>query len=474
MSFDSYTFGLFFLLVLFLHRLPFSWKFKKLNLLWASYIFYAAWNPPMVVLLWISTITDWWVGRWLYVTRGESKRRLLLTVSLLVNLGMLSYFKYASFLLDNFVAFVSMLGVAYRPPELDIVLPVGISFFVFQSLSYTFDIYRRREHPTDSFFDYALFVTFFPQLVAGPIVRSATFLPQLGEPRRADAAQLSWGFLLMIVGLFQKVCLADNLLAPVTEAVYDNDVLSNTASAWLGTMAFAGQIYCDFAGYSTTAIGAALCLGFSIPDNFRFPYAACGFSDFWRRWHISLSGWLRDYLYISLGGNRMGQLRTSVNLMMTMLIGGLWHGASWNFVIWGGLHGLYLIVERWIRNLIPEFEGLTGSLLRLVAIVVTFLFTCFAWVFFRASAFGDAIAIQSSLLGMPGEGAEMTVSGSRAMSTVAVVGSILLVHYALRGISLEEFMRRSPLFVRWLIVGLMLFAIAVSTGEDRAFIYFQF
>lgn len=474
MSFDSYTFGLFFLLVLFLHRLPLSWKFKKMNLLVASYIFYAAWNPPMVLLLWLSTTTDWWVGRWIYGTRSELARKLLLSISLVVNLGMLSYFKYATFLVENFAAAVSAVGIQYQAPDLDIVLPVGISFFVFQSLSYTFDIYRRKEEPTLSFFDYALFVTFFPQLVAGPIVRSTTFLPQLEEPRKANLNQLSWGFVLMVIGLFLKVCLADNLLAPVTEAVFDNDTPSNTISAWFGTLAFSGQIYCNFAGYSTTAIGAAMCLGFIIPDNFHFPYAACGFSDFWRRWHISLSTWLRDYLYISLGGNRKGQTRTSINLMLTMLIGGLWHGASWNFVIWGGLHGIYLVAERWIRNLIPEVAGLSGGVLRFIGILVTFVLTCFAWVFFRAAEFGEAISIQSALLGMPVDSAQMTVGGSRALSTIAVVGSILLTHYLLRNTHIETFFARSPLWLRWLIVALMLFAISISTGEDRAFIYFQF
>ena len=195
----------------------------------------------------------------------------------------------------------------------------------------------------------------------------------------------------MVVGLFQKVCVADNLLAPITELVYDTRNSPDVWSAWVGTLAFSGQIYCDFAGYSTCAIGAALCLGFAIPDNFRFPYAAAGFSDFWRRWHISLSSWLRDYLYISLGGNRQGTVRTSGNLMATMLIGGLWHGASWNFVIWGGLHGMYLVLERLVKWLVPELNKTAAWLLRIPMIALTFVLVCFAWVYFRATEFAQCV-----------------------------------------------------------------------------------
>jgi len=292
-----------------------------------------------VFLLWLSTVVDWFAARWMYNARTKVLRIVFLVLSLCVNLGLLGFFKYGNFLLDNFILCTDFLGIHFQPARPDIILPVGISFYTFQTLSYTLDIYRRKIRPWHSFLDYALYVTFFPQLVAGPIVRAVEFLPQCIRPRRANRSQLSWGLSLLVIGLFEKVVIADGFLAPIVEAVYDSPLKPNFISAWGATVAFAGQIFCDFAGYSTCAIGVAMCLGFSLPDNFRFPYAAVGFSDFWRRWHISLSTWLRDNLYIPLGGNLGGQVRTYANLMITMLIGGLWHGASWTFVVWGGFTG---------------------------------------------------------------------------------------------------------------------------------------
>ncbi|MBW1906898.1 MAG: MBOAT family protein, partial [Deltaproteobacteria bacterium] len=304
MQFDSYSFLLFFGLVLAVNQSRLTWSSKKLSLLVASYIFYAAWNPPFVLLLWGSTIADWFVARGIAASRSSTRRRLLLIASLCINLGVLGFFKYGGFLLQNFVSLVSLLGVDYRPAAPSIVLPVGISFYTFQTLSYTIDVYRNRAQPWHSFRDYALYVSFFPQLVAGPIVRSSTFLPQCETERPVSGDQLGRGMALLVLGLFMKVVVADGLMAPVSEQVFAEGAVTDFRSAWLGTLAFAGQIFCDFAGYSTCAIGVALCLGFDLPTNFRFPYAALGFSDFWRRWHISLSSWLRDYLYIPLGGNR--------------------------------------------------------------------------------------------------------------------------------------------------------------------------
>ena len=240
-------------------------------------------------------------------------------------------------------------GITWVAPEWDIVLPVGISFYTFVTLSYTLDVYLGRLKPIDSFLNYALFVTYFPHLVAGPIVRPTQLVPQFETPKQATRDQMLWGLGLMVLGLFEKVVVADAGLANVADRVFSAEGPIGFADAWLGTLAFSGQIFCDFAGYSTIAVGVSLCLGFALPDNFRMPYAAIGFSDFWRRWHISLSTWLRDYLYIPLGGNRGSEVRTYVNLMLTMLLGGLWHGANWTFVVWGGLHGLYLAAERWIR-----------------------------------------------------------------------------------------------------------------------------
>ena len=335
MTFNSFTFALFFLLVLGLYQLPLSWRARKGMLLCSSYLFYAAWNPPFVSLLVVSTVVDWVAGKRIYASRG-TPRSAWLVLSLCTNLGILAYFKYSPFLLQSFSELAAGVGIVFEPATAGIVLPIGISFYTFQTLSYSIDIYRRRLRPATSFLDYALFVTFFPQLVAGPIVRASEFLPQCLEPKRADARQMGWGFILLTVGLFQKTILADQLFAPIADVIYAEPDRVSFATAWLGTLAFSGQIFFDFAGYSACAIGAALCLGFALPDNFRYPYAAIGFSDFWRRWHISLSSWLRDYLYIPLGGNRHGRFSQAASLMLTMLIGGLWHGAAWTFVVWGG------------------------------------------------------------------------------------------------------------------------------------------
>jgi len=348
MVFNSYTFIVFFIVMLVLHNLPFSWKTKKVNLLIGSYVFYAAWNPPFILLLWLSTVVDFFVGRSLYTQQNKHKRKVLLVISLIGNLGMLCFFKYGGFILDNFTHLVNALGMHYHPAKPNIILPAGISFYTFTTLCYTIDMYKRKSEPVKSMLDFSLFVTFFPHLVAGPIVRPPQLVPQFETERKASQQQLLQGLLLITLGLFMKVVLADGMLSPAANAVFNAKHALNTLDAWMGVLAFSGQIFFDFAGYSTCAIGVALSLGFILPENFLFPYAAIGFSDFWRRWHITLSSWLRDYLYIPLGGNRKGKLRTYFNLMVTMLLGGLWHGANWTFVVWGALHGFYLWVEKFI------------------------------------------------------------------------------------------------------------------------------
>ncbi|MDE2250080.1 MAG: MBOAT family protein, partial [Gammaproteobacteria bacterium] len=289
MVFNTLTFAAFFLIVVLVHSLPLGWKVRKLNLLLASYLFYAAWNPPFILLLWISTVIDWYAAQGLVHAQRPAARRAWMLLSVVANLGMLLYFKYGTFLLHNFTALAAAFGVQYAPPPFDIVLPVGISFYTFATMSYTLDVYLRRALPARNFLDYALFVTFFPHLVAGPIMRPTELVPQFETPRRATLQQLCFGLGLMTLGLFNKVVLADTFLAGAAERVFDGGKAPGFLDGWFGTLAFSGQIFCDFAGYSTTAIGAAMCLGFAMPDNFRFPYAAVGFSDFWRRWHITLS-----------------------------------------------------------------------------------------------------------------------------------------------------------------------------------------
>ncbi|HEX8658483.1 MAG TPA: MBOAT family O-acyltransferase, partial [Hymenobacter sp.] len=469
MVFNSYGFVLFFAVLLVLHNLPLSWKAKKINLLLASYLFYAVWNPPFVLLLWLATAVDFYIAQLISREERPVPRKLLLAVSLALNLGLISFFKYGGFLLENFTALLGSVGIAFHAAKPDLILPVGISFYTFVTLSYTLDVYRRQAEPEKSFLNFALFVTFFPHLVAGPIVRPTDLIPQFHEPRRATGQQFAWGLFLLSLGLFMKVVLADGLFAPAADTVFGVPFPVAALDAWAGVLAFSGQIFCDFAGYSTCAIGVALCLGFVLPENFRYPYAAIGFSDFWRRWHITLSTWLRDYLYIPLGGNRQGTGRAYLNLMITMLLGGLWHGASWTFVVWGALHGLFLCVERLLRRPSHREEVAPASVLaepiiyrasvlsapanqklaRVGLMLLTLLLVNITWVFFRAPDFSGAARILLAMFGMIPDGRSMLATVDLlkvGIITVLLVGT----HWLMRETSVREVAARLP----WWLLGL--------------------
>ncbi len=471
MVFNSLIFLVFFAVVLALHSAPLPWTVKKINLLVASYLFYAAWNPPFVILLWVSTVVDWFAAQALVKSEGPWRRRAWMLISVVANLGLLGFFKYGNFLVASFSSVVALVGVHYHAPKYDIILPIGISFYTFATMSYTLDVYLRRAKPARSFLDYALFVTFFPHLVAGPIMRPTELVPQFATPRRATPDQLRFGLALMTLGLFQKVVLADGFLAPAAQAVYDVDKVPGVLDAWMSTLAFSGQIFCDFAGYSTTAIGVAMCLGFAMPDNFRFPYAAVGFSDFWRRWHITLSSWLRDYVYIPMGGNRHGEVRAYGSLMGTMLIGGLWHGASWTFVVWGGLHGLYLAAERILR---ARFAGWRPGALTFAALgLLTFALVNVTWVFFRAKTFAKAALVLGGMFGMNAKPVPL-LPAVALITTAGIVAGIVGAHWAMRNRTLEQVVARTPPAVIAGIWTAMAFAVIIEHGTGNAFIYFQF
>lgn len=473
MLFNSLTFVAFFAIVLGLHNAPWgSWRLKKIQLLVASYLFYAAWNPPFILLLWISTFVDWHAAKRIQAAGNQAGRRAWMLVSVFANLGILGYFKYGGFLLENWVALVRAVGLDWQAPAWSIVLPVGISFYTFQTMAYSLDVYLRRAEPAESLLDFSLFVTFFPQLVAGPIVRPTDLVPQFAQKPEPQSGRFLWGLSLMVLGMFEKIVIADGALAPAADAVFGAKEALAWTDAWLGTLAFSGQIFCDFAGYSTTAIGASLALGFSLPDNFRYPYAAVGFSDFWRRWHLSLSTWLRDYLYVPLGGNRKGPGRTYVNLMLTMLLGGLWHGASWTFVVWGGLHGTYLAVERFLRERIGPNRVSQTLPFQIALAMLTYFLVNVTWVFFRARQFDTAWRMIGSMLTF-GDGARVLTT-----ATVVIVGgtvfAILLVHGLMRERRIEDVAAAAPWWVTAVIVGALLFVTMITQGSDDAFIYFQF
>ncbi|MES2847919.1 MAG: MBOAT family O-acyltransferase [Bacteroidota bacterium] len=476
MIFNSYTFIVFFIIILVLHNLPFSWKVKKINLLLASYIFYAAWNPPFILLLWLSTVIDYFVGRALYNQENVAKKRLLLVVSLIGNLGMLCFFKYGTFLLENFTSLVNLMGADFHPAKPNIILPAGISFYTFTTLCYTIDMYKKESKPVKSLLDFSLFVTFFPHLVAGPIVRPPQLVPQFEIERKATKKQLYDGLLLLSLGLFMKVVLADSMLAAPANDMFGSQGAVTALDAWTGVLAFCGQIFFDFAGYSTCAIGVALCLGFILPQNFNYPYAAIGFSDFWRRWHITLSLWLRDYLYIPLGGNRKGNVRTYVNLMLTMLIGGLWHGANWTFVVWGGLHGFYLWVEKFIDDKTGRITALVSSHKKTIAGFIYALFTFFliniTWVFFRANTFTKAGDILKSMFGM--QKGEPLLSTLAIIKVAVIIPVMLLFHWIMRNTKVLDAAYKIPWWLLGIVWAVLLLLLIWSQESSSSFIYFQF
>jgi D-alanyl-lipoteichoic acid acyltransferase DltB (MBOAT superfamily) len=389
-----------------------------------------------------------------------------------VGLGLLGFFKYAQFLLDNLTVLLAALHVAYHPGRLDILLPVGVSFFTFQALSYTIDVYRGKLPACRKLLDLALYLSFFPVLASGPILRAGHFLPQCAQPRQAGARELGWGLTLFTIGLFEKVFLADGILGPFADAVFHAAPVASWRDAWLGAFAYSAQLFFDFAGYSASAIGVALCLGFAVPDNFRCPYAAIGFSDFWRRWHISLSSWLRDYLYFPLGGNRRGAGRTYLNLMLTMLLGGLWHGAAWRFVAWGGLHGLYLAAERPVRERFGDRPWAARWPVRLPAAFLTFCLVCVAWVFFRAPDFETAFAFVGKML--LGSANPSTIGGLRALTAATVIAAMFVGQWLLRDTPQDVLWRRLPWWLRSTVLAVLLGAVILAPGDERAFLYFQF
>jgi len=473
MLFNSLTFVVFFTVVVFLYWSMRGWNARKNLLVIASYIFYGAWNPPFAALLFSTTAMDFWLGRQMAKAEGPASRKRWLVASVCMNLSMLGFFKYGNFLLQNFQWLLARVGVVYQPPHLDILLPVGISFYTFHSLSYTLDIYRGVLQPTRSLRDFVLAVSFFPQLVAGPIVRAGDFLPQLLHAPRLKTNQFFWGLALMTLGLFEKIVLADTLLSGSADRIFGYAGPLVALDSWAGVVAFAGQIFFDFAGYSITAIGAALCLGFHLKDNFRFPYAAIGFSDFWRRWHISLSTFLRDYLYIPLGGNQVKPFRAAFNLVLVMFLGGLWHGAAWTFVVWGLLHGSYLVIERVVRIFLEHRPWANNSATRFLAGVVTYFAVCIAWVFFRASDFTVASRMLSGMFGgHPNGDAILT---TRELLQVGMVSlGVIVLHWSMRDDSFETAVMRLPAWAITAIGAFMACAIIVTQGNSNAFIYFQF
>ncbi len=462
MFFNSLTFALFLPTVLLMFWVvPRSWRTGLLVL--SSYVFYAWWDVRFLSLIVLSTVVDFVCGRQIHLTAGKPSRRRWLWLSLGVNLGILGFFKYWGFFVDSASSFLVAIGADAGLTTLRIVLPVGISFYTFQTLSYTVDIYRGKLEPESSLLRFALFVSFFPQLVAGPIERARRLLPQLRTfPERVGDVDWSGSAALIFRGLFRKVVIADGV-APLVNEIFSKPGVYGGVSIAMAVVGFSLQIYGDFAGYTDIARGVARLFGVDLMVNFRAPYRARGFSDFWRRWHISLSTWLRDYLYIPLGGSREGSFRTYSNLMATMLLGGLWHGAGWGFVVWGGLHGTYLIVERW-------FKG-TKKSQRSYSLPASLVFSVVSltWIPFRASDFETGVAVFSGLFSFAGRHVAV------APLIIGILGILTMIidDFDERGI--VDPVRGAPAFIKGFVYGLGIVAALLFASQSAIpFIYFQF
>ena len=460
MLFTELRFLVFFLTIFLVHwAMPWH-RARKLWLLAASYLFYAAWDWRFLGLILASTLIDYGVGRGLERTSDRTGRRLLLATSLVGNLGILGFFKYYNFFATSAAAFTGWLGIGLPLRSLEILLPLGISFYTFQTLSYTVDVYRGRLQATHSFFDFALFVSFFPQLVAGPIVRAVEFLPQLERPKRLIDLGFRTPLARFLMGYVKKAVIADHIAAAI-DPVFADPAAYDTVSLWLSSFLYSLQIYCDFSGYSDMAIASAAMLGYHLPENFGFPYLARTIREYWRRWHISLTTWFRDYLYIPLGGNRMGSTRLAINLCTVFLLCGLWHGAAWTFVVWGVYHGFFLSLERFAPvERLPRWVG---------HVYVLLVVSC-GFVIFRSVGLPEAGMFLAGLV--PG-----VSIGTASVPTIwwLLVLSFGLFHATLYRWPVEPAVARVPGAVFAVSYGaIVALVLPWAASQYEPFIYFQF
>ncbi len=471
MLFNTPEFVVFLVVVLGLYYTV-SARYQNTLLVAASLFFYGYWDPRFVALLLTSAGVDYVAAQQVAKRRGRPAAKAWLVTSLAVNLGILGVFKYFNFFVDNAHRVFEALGLAVSTPLLTIVLPVGISFYTFQSMSYTIDVYRGKLEPVRDLLAFVLYVAYFPQLVAGPIERATHLLPAILKRRRVDEAMLRSGVMLILVGLFRKVVIADGI-GQTVDLVFASPQTHSSAELLAAAYLFALQIYCDFAGYSDIARGTSRLLGIDLMINFNQPYFASSLREFWRRWHISLSTWLRDYLYIPLGGSRGGQLATVRNLMITMLLGGLWHGAAWSFVAWGLLHGLYLTAEHLLAGRaagLAERLRIPAAATRALGVFATFHLVLLAWVFFRAAGFSSALGYLQG------------VAGGLAWADLPLVLAAIATPWLLvLAIDIPQRLAKShtvflelPTWPRAAVASAMLFLVSLGFGTRAPFIYFQF
>jgi alginate O-acetyltransferase complex protein AlgI len=474
MLFDSVVYIVFLCLVVLIY-----WRMKRRHqnyfLLAASYFFYGWWDKRFLLLMLISTLADYAIARAIEDSEDPKKRKLLLTISLVLNFSFLGFFKYFNFFVGSFTHVLSAVGLHDVPVTfLRIILPPGISFYTFQEVAYIVDVYKKRLKASRSLPDYALFISLFPHLIAGPIQRPAHLLPQVQHDRRFNEGSFFDGIMLIISGLFRKCVIADNCALLANAAFGGQFGKPNLFTVLIGTYAFAWQIYGDFSGYSDIARGSAQLMGFHFMVNFRQPYLATSVQDFWRRWHISLSTWLRDYLYIPLGGNRNGERQTYRNLLLTMLLGGLWHGANWTFVVWGAIHGGALAVERYVRKMLgfKDDEGrFSWSASSWIQRIILFHLVCVTWIFFRAESLGAAITFLKAMGNFHWEPQYVAAFQFLAIFSIP----LFLLDIAIE-ISGQEyvFQQRTPVFRTAWATAMLVLLTFFTANQASAFIYFQF
>lgn len=477
MLFNSYTFLIFIIIVLCCYY-SLSRKLQNKLLLLASYIFYGWWDWRFLSLLAISSIVNFFCGKKIASSKNSKTRKMFLIVSLCTNLGILGFFKYCNFFSQNIHNVLRLVGLQVDFPLLKILLPVGISFYTFQAMAYTIDIYRRHENPCNNFWDFALYVSFFPQLVAGPIERSVHLLPQFQSQRKVTPEIFYSGCQLILMGYFKKILIADTA-APLVNQIFGNINSAGTFELILGVYLFALQIYGDFAGYSDIARGVSRLFGINLCLNFKQPYLTASITEFWRCWHISLSSWLRDYLYISLGGNRHGTLNTYRNIMLTMLLGGLWHGASWNFVIWGGLHGLYLSFHKLLlkgKKIKYTTKPKKGYhfIKWTLKVFMTFNLVCLTWIFFRAESLSLAIDFIYNIFNLT---SYRFVGIPKLASLCIFLGSLsfLIDYFCWKNNTEIPFSENWSIWIKGFVyAGMIILMVLVGENYAQPFVYFQF
>ncbi len=473
MQFNSLVY-LIFLVVFCFAYFQLRGKWRIYFCLLSSYFFYAWWDWRFLGLILTSTLIDYGIGLKIQGEENPGTRKRFLWTSILVNLSILGFFKYFDFFTESLQSAFSVFGVQLSQPTLTIILPIGISFYTFQSMSYTIDVYRKKISAESDFIYFATYIAFFPQLVAGPILRSKEFIPQLKVHHTFNNGLLTSGLVLILWGYFQKIVVADSL-APFVDQCFDTPEFFSGLHLSVGVFFYALQIYGDFAGYSNIAIGSALILGFRYPRNFHNPYFAKSFQEFWRKWHITLSFWLRDYLYKSLGGNRKGMIFTLRNLMITMFLGGLWHGAAWTFVAWGILHGIYLVAERIVLEIGQNLNFRTPEIvLKLLQVSVVFVLVCLAWIFFRSPDFETAFNIVHKIGVGLHSGPYIVIQKLVIAKGLLLIGILWIIEIAQMYYRLDKMVLRNIGLRVAALVTLVMLIFLFGTFDQESFIYFQF